>query len=238
MSNLTRIPREDPEKNLPNLLRRALMGRKILLGWHTADGERVILWLLDQAVGNSVEVEWSEERGRLLTKLERCEVLAKPERFDLESLGISALRSEYIDDKNHRLSENFLVTSLTNEFAEFSCTQAIYSPARLKLSELLEQHVRVARFPSIYAQWRKDEKVTYWTHYLYRGRRQCGEDGQDEDVAFGPDVVAHMKDIDHEIEQLLPDIVQRLAMMDALDPRELAERFSKRTGYLVKVDLV
>jgi hypothetical protein len=235
MNDVVRIDQQHLDEVLPEALKAALIDRQILCAWHAQDGKRIVLWLVDQAINNSVEVEWSIDQGRLLGDEERCVGLAQAQVIACRDPGVCVVRSERLCDQTHRLCEVFQVSSLTAEFAEFTGEQSIYSPVRSAAHAFLEQRINQARFPSTYARWDRDEKISYWTQFLYRGRRWCGESGQPEDAAFGPDVIVHMKKTDGQIERLLPDILRRIARMDSLDPRHLALSFSERTGCHVEV---
>ena len=90
--------------------------------------------------------------------------------------------------------------------------------------------VRVERFPERYRQeWSRSERVSHWVLWLHRGRRWAGEQGHDEDTAFTPDAWRHMRQIDPDIDQLLPEIIDELAQMWATDPIQLLAEFRQRT---------
>ena len=79
-----------------------------------------------------------------------------------------------------------------------------------------------------YESFSREERIAFWTQQLWRWGREVT--GPTEDALFESRLVEHMRSTDAAIEELLPDILRRLADMLHRDPGELIAEFNRRTG--------
>ena len=210
-------------KDLPPQLRARLVEADFLTGRRALDPDHLIMWMLDRAVKNSCELEWSPSRGEFLTEAERSAVLGAPRELPLSDRGLVATLSYAIAARQH-LEERLVIVDSATGVELVRASQDVYSPARLEPAEFARQKLETARFPSVYAAWNDDAKVDYWMRTLYRLRRSNGESGYDVDTVLSPPMVDDMRRLDPQIERRLPAIAQALARMEGDDAAQMLRK--------------
>lgn len=65
---------------------------------------------------------------------------------------------------------------------------------------------------------------------LHRIRRQAGERGGNEDVAFSPVLLEKMRTVGSGIDGILASILAELSRMEVVDSNAMRDAFNRRTG--------
>lgn len=192
----------------------------------------VIVWVLDRRSGTGRrEREFSPSEDRFLTRAEREASLPPPREFPLPEQRVHVVQRARLLPNNDIRYESYDAFDLDDRSRPLARGgQEFFAPVYQDPLTVIRSAVTKATFPETYRAWSKPERIGHWVAWLYRGRRQSGENGQGEDAAFGPDVWRQMTDVDPRIEHLLPDIIGDLARLEMADPDQLLTEFRRRAA--------
>ena len=203
---------------------------KFIKAYSLDPGEKVIVWVLDDAIGNSREVEFSTRERRVLSRAEREKKIPPPEEIKFRDPRFHVVKSYELEAKTDVLCERYVISNKSTGQKVTECSQTYYVPFHDDVDTLVSAALEKATFPQTYQNRSRAKKVGYWTWDLYRARRSVGEQGLDEENAFGPDLVVDMKKIEANIEALLPDIIRQLARIEGGKADDMAASFNRKTG--------
>lgn len=216
-----------PHGELPQPMAAAVSEAALTWACANPEAETVVVWTRSDG---RRELEFSPTAGRFLTRAERERALPASREFVLPVDPIRVVQgAQLLPDSDIRY-ESYAVFGLDSARLITKCGQEFFSPVYQDPADVIRNAVKTATFPETYRAWSDPERIGYWVSWLHRGRRWAGENGQDEDIAFDPDVWQRMKSVDPEIEDLLPDIIADLARMWMVDPDEMLATFRRRSG--------
>ena len=113
------------------------------------------------------------------------------------------LRATYsFEDKTNILQEHYQIIDLDKMTEVGKHSEPYFSAFKGDPRIIVKSALRKHRFPSEYSQWSTDQKINHWVERLYKMRRQGGESGSNEDIAFDKTLADEMKSIDPEITKL------------------------------------
>jgi hypothetical protein len=177
------------------------------------------------------EREYSVAEDRFLSRAEREQELPADREVALTEPRVRVVQRACLLPDSDVLYETYTVYDPRRETLIVECGQEFFTPVYQDPEILVVNAVRRATFPRRYRdQWSPSERVSHWALWLHRARREAGESGDDEDVAFIPAVWRYMLEIDPDIEQLLPEIIDELARLWMTDPDQMLTEFRRRIG--------
>ena len=215
---------------LPVYLRHFMAGAKFIQAFSVNDGGSIIVWVLDDAIRNSREIEFSSREGRVLSRTEREKKLPLAEEIAFSDPQFEVIKWYKLNAITDVLYERYAISDKSTGQKVAECSQIYYMPSHADINMLVRAAIKKAKFPQTYQNWSHAEKVGHWAWDLYRARRSVGEQGLDEENAFGLDLVVDMKKTEANIEALLPDIIRQLARIEGSKPDDMAASFNRRTG--------
>ncbi|APR79594.1 Hypothetical protein A7982_04941 [Minicystis rosea] len=179
--------------------------------------------------GKTEELEFDTALGRCLTLDERRRELPAVDRQAHEVERVTVTSTSFLDPDTGELHVRMDVDDDAG-LRVTSIDKVVHDPDAWAADEVLEQVLARRRFPSEYAAWPRDRKVSHWAATLHRFRRAMGESGRDEDDVYTPDLVRDMESTDPRVRELLRDILTQVGALEQTAPAEAIAAFTTRTG--------
>lgn len=220
---------------LPMFIRDTIPEEDFLAGYLSTDKNdaNIIVRIADHSSNRPAEEEYNPMKMRRLSLGERKENIPLPETKTIEDLNLEIRITYSFEDKTNILQQHYQVFELDQMTQVGKHTEPYFSAFKGDLVAIAKSALRKYRFPSEYSQWSPDQKIIYWVERLYKMRRQAGESGSDEDIAFDKTLANAMQSIDPEIKGLLPECIMKLAQLEQIDHAELLSSFRERTGLFI-----
>lgn len=178
---------------------------------------------------SQTELEFSAADGQLLSSADRVNGLPLPREFLDDEINVVVHVRHRLDPVSNLRYEAYRVLSRENgSVAEFE--RIYYAPMLLSSAEFVRSKWDQVTLPVQYSVWPEAEKVRHWVAMLYRARRNVGESGQDEDLAFSPALYAQMKSVDPAVDQILPQVFVELSRMENDSAEALYSAFRSRVA--------
>lgn len=222
-------------EELPSYIKKDIPEEDFLAAYATSEksSSNIIVWAINRALNRQVEFEYNPSTNSTLSISERASRTPKPLTVQLDNKGFELRKSCFFEHETNTLHDQYtLIDSDRMQEVEIE-TETHYSPTKRELSEIADALIKKYKFPEQYAQWNHAQRVNYWTERLYRMRRQAGESGAHEDCAFDKTLAQQMKNIDSDIEKILPDCIMKLSQLEQVDHAALLAAFRARTGLLI-----
>ena len=216
------------------LIRQEVPEDDFLVGYLSSDvpDSNVIVRTLDPTLNRPIESEYNQLDRHKLSLTARVESAPSPETRKID-LNVELRITYSFEDKTDILQAHYQVIDL-DQMAELGKhTEPYFSAFKGDPLAIAKSVLRKHRFPSEYSQWSSEQKIIFWAERLYKMRRQAGESGSKEDIAFDKTLADEMQSIDPNIRSLLPKCIIRLAQMEMIDYAELLASFEERTGLFI-----
>ena len=213
---------------LPRPLTESVTGSSLLWACANPESGTVVVWV---RTDRRRELEFSIADARFLTRTERARALPPGREFSLPDQRCRVVQDACLLPDTDVRYERYVAydAQLAHVIAE--CGQNFFGPVYQDPEVMVVDAVRAASFAERYRrEWSPSERVSHWVLWLHRRRRWAGEDGHDEDAGFTPDAWRYMREVDPNIEQLLPEIIDELAEVWTTDPVRMHAEFRRRTG--------
>ena len=214
---------------LPEAMKTSLSDKKVLKCFFIPGSQHYIAWIVNESTKRQQELEFDTKTMHFLNRAKRAESLEKPFYLEFQDLNVKVKVSYALEPETDVLHEELTVySSFTGEPVaneKYVVFNAFKTDRKTEVANLLEK----AAFPMQYSSWTKQEKIDYWSEYLYRIRRHAGEDGASLDSVFNTKLLQHMTEIDSNIIDLLPKILSELAKMEMTAATPIFAAFCART---------
>lgn len=201
-----------------------------LKAYDVAESKSIVVWYIDSKQNRQHEVEFSRERGRALSRQERENAFPAQREIVLSTDGAKIRIGNRLEHGTDVRYETYVAFDLVHGARLVECEQVFYAPFLLALEAVVRPAIRETKFPCLYARWTLTEKIEYWVGVLHRIRRQAGERGGNEDVAFSPVLLEKMRTVDSGIDSILASILAELSRMEVVDSNAMRDAFNRRTG--------
>jgi hypothetical protein len=205
-----------------------------LHAYRIADAGRFIVREVVPSLSTAHEREFDLSKQRFLTSAERQQQLPPPDSVVYESEDWRVTATYCLRPADEQLWVHLDVFSRTHGGKLAEHDQAVYGPLEWDIPTTVARVVARAAFPQEYASWQEQQKLGYWASALHRARRWCGEQGADEDAAFTPELLQHMRAIDPDVDARLPGILSLTAQLGQAAPEDLRRAFELRVGVAMK----
>lgn len=217
-----------PYSELPAALIQMVPEPDLIRACANPEAGTVVVWMEPTSLR---EREFSAVEGRFLTRAERERALPPEREFSIPDRRVHVVhQASLLPDSDVRY-ERYIVYDERRERLITECGQKFFAPVYQDPEVVVTDAVRQATFPERYRhEWSHSERVGHWVSWLHRARRWAGENGNDEESAFGPDAWRYMREVDPDIEDLLPEIIDELARLWMTDPERMLEEFRRRSG--------
>lgn len=229
------MPKKIKYKELPDFIKNDLSEDDYLVGFLVDDqnNANIIVWTADRDLGRPIELEYNQPSKRKLSLDERKE--HTPSSFIITTKDPNAeIRiSHSFEDTTNILKEHYQIIDLDHMKEAGKQSEPYFSAFKRDPYEIAKSILRKNNFPKQYALWNRDQRINYWIERLYKMRRQAGESGSSEDIAFDKNLANEMLSIDPDIKSLLPECIMNLSQLEQVDHAELLSTFRKRTGLLI-----
>jgi hypothetical protein len=219
---------EIPYSQFPRPLAESVPESGLLWACANPDMGTIVVWT---STNRRREREFSVAEGRFLTRAERERALPSKREFSVPDLRVRVVQDACLLPASDIRYERYLAYDAGRDLLITECGQEFFDAVHQDPEKVVADAVRQARFPERYRlEWSRSERVSHWALWLHRGRRWAGEDGHDEDTAFTPAAWQHMREIDPDIEDLLPEIIDEVAQLWTTDPVQMLAEFRRRAG--------
>ena len=186
----------------------------------------VVVWV---RTDHRRELEFSLTEARFLTHAERERALPPKREFALPDQRCCVVQDACLLPSSEIRYERYTVYDLQRAHLITECGQKFFGPVYQDPDVIVVNELQRATFTERYRrEWSPSERVSHWALWLHRNRRWAGEDGRDEDTAFTPAAWRYMQEVDPDVEQLLPDIIDELAQLWTYDPARMLAEFRRR----------
>jgi hypothetical protein len=219
---------EIPYDRLPRPITESITEASLLWACANPEADTVVLWT---GTDRRREREFSPADGSFLTRSERERALPARREFVLSEQGIRVVQENSLLPDSDIRYERYVAYDSWRDSVITECGQKFFGPVYQDPEAVVADAVRGATFPERYrTEWSRSERISHWALWLNRVRRWAGEDGHDEDTAFTPDVWRRMREVDPDVEELLPEIIDELAKLWMTDPARMLSDFRRRAG--------
>lgn len=216
-------------ETLPDALTQALSGRKVLKCFYAAASQRYIVWIINDTSKRQQELEYDAKAAAFLSRNERTALLDSPFKIEYQDLAVTVEVSYELEADTDVLHEQLEVYSVATGKKIGSGRYVVFNPFKADRKKEVAKLVAKAAFPAQYHSGTRQDKVNYWSELLYRLRHQAGEDGAAPDSVFTAQLLKHMTEVDADIVNLLPAILNELAAMEMIAAGPLFSAFTART---------
>ncbi|KZZ46508.1 hypothetical protein A3759_18625, partial [Thalassolituus sp. HI0120] len=165
----------------------------------------------NEDLGQQEEREFSVDRAMFLSKEERIAKHGEPATYFMGD-GVKLERKLEIEDGTNVLYENYCF-SLKGGSAVIK-SQIYYSSYKSKFEDLVEDAIKEIDFGRMYAAWSEGDRTDHWACLLYQLRRQSSENLTDRNNVFNSEVLSKMKEVDGDVERLIPLVIAKLSSME------------------------
>nr|WP_230950561.1 hypothetical protein [Burkholderia cepacia] len=218
-----------PYSVLPSSLAALISETDFLTAFENAESQTVIVWYVDARIGRQHEIEFSPRLGRLLSRGER-EAQFPPERQMVLQDGIRVHVGNRLEADTDVRYETYTAHDPVTSSKLAVGEQMFFVQFLDEPEPVVRQAIERATCPNTYAGWSAIERTRYWVGVLYRARRQTGESGINEDEAFRPAVLKHMRAVDPDVDDMLAAVLAELSRMEMIAPDIMRAAFNLRTG--------
>lgn len=219
---------------LPAIVSDVITEAMFLKAFDSPETKTIVVWYLDSKLGKQRELEFSRQLARPLTRAERESAFPAEREVFLHDDGVKVCIGNRLDPDTDVRYETYVALDPATSVKIASSEQIFYVPVMLEPVTVIRQAIKKADFPRQYTAWSAADRVRYWVGVLYRLRRQSGENGRDEDDAFGPDLLAEMRAVDPGVEAILGAALAELARMEMMSPDVMRAAFNQGTGASIK----
>lgn len=221
-------------RQLPDYIKSDVLEADFLTAYtYESADSNVIIWIANRNLNRPIEIEYDGKSKKLMTIEQRKKNAPLSATTLVNDLNAELVKTYVFEPETNILREVYEVVDLSLMRSAGKDSEAYYSAFKRQPTDIIKSIWKEYQFPTIYAQWTHTQKVNYWTERLYRMRRQAGESGAHEDCAFDKTLAQQMKNIDSDIEKILPDCIMKLSQLEQVDHAALLAAFRARTGLLI-----
>lgn len=190
-------------KQLPERASSAIKEEDFLCGWML--GGDIFVWVKNPATERQLELEFSHQEQRFLSREERQRRLPVPETLMVSGHRVD--RRYELAGETDTLYVDYRVTPSFGGDPVRENDRAFPPGLQRGLDAIMRSALEKAQLRLWYATWSREERVRYWVSALYRVERNTREDGYTvgplaEDLHF----IAWASKTDPLIAELIPDI--------------------------------